>query len=122
MDSFGPIRLQRLHNLLAREKRLRLFAQLVDLLDLLVELGYLGLEQSIAAVLVLDARGNYDVNEPDDGQAQHREPDRQRHELPLPGRVLLLAVGKKVDPYHGYSKPRMASPQAISSNGASVAS
>jgi hypothetical protein len=37
MDGFGPVGLQRLDHLLPGEERLRLLAQLVDLLDLLVE-------------------------------------------------------------------------------------
>jgi hypothetical protein len=51
---FGTIGLQRLDNLLARQQRLRLLAQLVDLLDLLVELGDLGLQQRVTVVLIVD--------------------------------------------------------------------
>ena len=45
MDGFGPVGLQRFDDLLPGEERLRLLAELVDLLDLLVELRDLGLEQ-----------------------------------------------------------------------------
>ena len=50
----GAIGLQRLDDLLARQERLRLLAELVDFLDLLVELGDLVLEELVAALLVLD--------------------------------------------------------------------
>ena len=46
---FAAVRLQRLDDLLARQHRLDLVAQPVDLLDLLVELGDLGLQQRCCA-------------------------------------------------------------------------
>ena len=100
-----------------------LLAQLVDLLDLLVELGDLGLQQRVAAVLVLDLRGEDDV----DQRRRPRAPrtasaDRQRDELALARLALLLAVRQQVDADHGYSNLRIARPQAISSSGASSAS
>ena len=77
VDRLGPVGLQRLDDLLSREQRLRLLAQLVDLLDLLVELGDLRLEQRVAALLVLDLRAEDHVHQQDDRQAEDREPDRQ---------------------------------------------
>jgi hypothetical protein len=62
VDGLGAVGLQRLHHLLAREQRLRLLAQPVDFLDLLVELRDLFLEQLVAATLVVDARGDHHVN------------------------------------------------------------
>ena len=120
MDSLGPIGLQRFDDLLPREQRLRLLAELVDLLDLAVELRYLRLEQAVAAFLALDLPAECHVHEQHHRRPQDGEPDRERDELPLARLSLLLAVRQQVDANH--SKPRSASPQAIMSSGASCAS
>src|SRR6185436_9772752 len=120
VDGFGPVGLQRFDDLLPGEERLRLLAELVDLLDLLVQLRDLGLEQGVATLLVLDLPVEDDPPQPDQRQTQERKPDRKRDELPLASLALLLAVGQQVDADH--SKLRSASPQAIMSNGASCAS
>src|SRR6185437_320507 len=91
------IRLQRLDDLLARQHLLDLVAELVDLLDLRVELGDLRLEELVARVLVLDARGQHDVHEADDRHTEDRERDRERDELALARLPLLLAMGQQVD-------------------------
>ena len=92
MHRFGTVGLQRLDDLLARQQRLRLLAQLVDFLDLLVELRDLFLEQLVAAALVVDARGDHHVNQADDRDAQDGKSDRHRYELTLARVTLLLAV------------------------------
>ncbi len=94
MHSLGPIRLQRFDDLLAREQRLRLFAQLVDFLDLLVELGDLGLEQRVPAVLVLDPCRDDHMHQADHGHRKHREADGERDKLALARLALLLTVGQ----------------------------
>jgi hypothetical protein len=68
VDGLGTVGLKRLDDLLAGQERLRLLAKLVDLLDLLVELGDLGLEQRIAAFLVLDLRVEDHPAQRDQGQ------------------------------------------------------
>src|SRR5207249_7098653 len=118
---FGPVRLQRFDDLLSRQQRLRLVAQPVNFLDLLVELRDLSGQELITPVLIIDLRGDQDVPESDRSDAQDGQPDRKRDELSLARLALLLPAGKEVDANH-QSKLRMARPQAISRRGASEAS
>ena len=94
MHRLGTIGLQRLDDLLARQQRLRLFAQLVDFLDLLVELHNFVLEQLVAAALIVDARGDPHMTQADHGNSEHGEPDGERYELALTRLTLLLAMRK----------------------------
>jgi hypothetical protein len=61
---------------------------------LLVELYNFGLEQLVAAYLIVDARGDHDMPQSDHGNAEYSESDRKRYELALAGLTLLLAVGQ----------------------------
>jgi len=51
MNDFGAVRLQGFDNLLALQQGMRLLANLLDLADLDIELGYLLFEVSIARFL-----------------------------------------------------------------------
>ena len=100
MHRFRTVRLQGFDHLLPRQQRLRLVAEPVDFLDLLVELGDLGLEEIVAVVLIVDACRDHDVSQTNDGNSQDRQPDRERDELSLARLALLFPVRKKVDTDH----------------------
>src|SRR6185503_4658958 len=114
--------LQRLDDLLAREQRLDLVLQLVDLRDLLVELGDLGLEELVATLLVADLLGVVAVHQADHQQAQHGGAAGDDEEMLARALAPLLAVGQQVYARgaHTGSNLLMARPQATMSEGAST--
>src|SRR4051812_5305150 len=116
--------LQRLDDLLPREKCLDLVAQLVDLGDFLVELADLALEERVAPLLHADALGVVAVHEPDDQYAHDGRAAGHDEEVLLRALAPLGAVRQQVDAGHAHcgSNLLIASPHATISEGASTIS
>jgi len=90
MHRLCAIRLQGLDHLLAGEQRGNLVPQLLDLVDLLVELGDLALEERIAIGLVFDALVGHVPHRTDNRDADRGGNPRQHGEmLPRPLAPLL---------------------------------
>jgi hypothetical protein len=92
VDGARAVGLQRLDDLLAREQRADLVAQLADLGDLLVELLVFGLEERVAFVLRRDVPGDHAVDGPGDHQTENRESDGEDPQLPAVRLAPLLTV------------------------------
>src|SRR3989442_10446711 len=117
------VRLQRLDHLLAREQRLDLVLQLVDFGDLLVELGDLALQEFVAVGLDLDLGGVKAVHRDHDQDARQRGAAGEDEEMLPRALAALFAVREQVDAgdaAHCGSNLRIASPQATTSDGASI--
>src|SRR6185503_13581209 len=115
--------LQLLDDRLAREQRLDLVLQLVDVGDVLVELLDLARQEVVAVVLHLDLPGVELVHEERDRDADDRGAGRDRGEVLRRALAPLGPVRQQVDAgVHCGSNLRMARPQATMSEGASVIS
>src|SRR5687768_11323706 len=113
--------LQRFDDLLAREQRLDLVAQLVDLGDVLVELLDLGGEERVAVVLRRDLPLVVLVHEEGERDADDRGAARDGGKVLARALAALFAVRQQVDAgVHCGSNLLMARPQATISDGAST--
>src|SRR5439155_1240552 len=98
-----------------------LVAQLLDLGDLLVELGVLALEKQVALVLGVDLRGVEGVHQADDQERQHRGAAGDEIKVLARALAAFLAVRQQVDAgHHVGSNLSIARPHATISEGASI--
>src|SRR5690606_31035741 len=112
--------LQLLDHVLACQQPRLLLVQRLDLGDLAIERGDLGLQVAVALLLAVDLR----AMPTDDHERQHdraqRGPGQHQEEFLLALLAPFLSPGQQVDPGH-QSKLLRARPQAIISAGASWA-
>src|SRR5207248_2653166 len=116
------VALQAFDDLLLRQQRSGLLADLADLLDLLVELVDLGLHVRDVALLLVDLLVEEHPHRAGGEEPDHRDDARQHRELLLAPPALLFAVRKEVDADHEGSNLRIARPQATMREGASIVS